>query len=80
MKRTRMYMTASCHNSSVFLKRGMVGDVMVLGKLSMPGRPANLDKSRLKAYCACSNCGWRLFVFGHFFFLSSVYSSLFLSP
>ena len=30
----------------------------------MPGRPTNLDKSRARAYCACSRCGWGLF--GHF--------------
>ena len=37
---------------------------MVLGKLPVPGRPANLDYSRARAYCACSGCGWGLF--GHF--------------
>ena len=31
---------------------------MVLGKLPVPGRPTNLDKSRANAYCACSRCGW----------------------
>ena len=31
---------------------------MVLGKLSVPGRPTNLDYSRARAYCACSRCGW----------------------
>ena len=31
---------------------------MVLGKLSIPGRPTNLDTSRARAYCACSRCGW----------------------
>ena len=31
---------------------------MVLGKLSVPGRPTNLDYSRARAYCACSGCGW----------------------
>ena len=34
---------------------------MVLGKLSVPGRPTNLDESRARAYCACSRCGWGLF-------------------
>ena len=34
-------------------------------KLSVPGRPTNLDYSRARAYCACSRCGWGLF--GHFF-------------
>ena len=38
---------------------------MVLGKLPVPGRPANLDYSRARAYCACSGCGWGMF--GHFF-------------
>ena len=41
---------------------------MVLGKLSMPGRPATLDLSRARAYCACNSCGWGLFGI----FLSSV--------
>ena len=31
---------------------------MVLGKLPVPGRPANFDCSRARAYCACSRCGW----------------------
>ena len=35
------------------------------GKLPVPGRPTNLDKSRAGAYCACNRCGWG--VFGHFF-------------
>ena len=38
---------------------------MVLGKLPVPGCPANLDKSRARAYCASSRCGWGLF--GHFY-------------
>ena len=40
---------------------------MMLGKLPMSGHPTKLDKSRARAYCACSRCrgggGW----FGHFF-------------
>ena len=47
---------------------------MVLGKLPVPGRPANLDYSRARAYCACSGCGWGLC--GHFF-LSSIISLFF---
>ena len=31
---------------------------MVLGKLSVPRRPTNLDNSTTRAYCACSRCGW----------------------
>ena len=34
---------------------------MVLGKLPVPGRPANLGKTRAGAYCACGGCGWGLF-------------------
>ena len=47
---------------------------MVLGKLSVPGRPTNLDLSRARVYCACSRCGRGcLDIFSlvyHFFFLS----------
>ena len=50
---------------------------MVLGKLSVPGRPANLDNSRARAYCACSRCRWGLF--GHFFSHLSFLSSFSLS-
>ena len=38
---------------------------MVLGKLTVPGRPTNLDNSRARAYCPCSGCGFGLF--GYFF-------------
>ena len=31
---------------------------MVLGKLSVPGCPTNLDNSRTRAYCTNSRCGW----------------------
>ena len=44
--------------------RGWSGGAMVLGKLSVPRRPTNLDNSRAKAYCVCSRCG--LGLFGHF--------------
>ena len=44
---------------------------MFLGKLPVPGRPTNLDYSRARTYCACSNCGWGLF---WTFFLSSIIS------
>ena len=32
---------------------------MVLDKLSVPGRPTDLDNSRARAYCTCSRCGYR---------------------
>ena len=38
---------------------------MVLGKLSVPGRPNSLDYSTAMTYCAYSRCGWGLF--GHFY-------------
>ena len=50
---------------------------MVLGKLPVPGRPAYLDNSGARAYCACSRCGWG--VFGHFFSGLSFLFSFFLS-
>ena len=42
----------------LILQLGWSGGAMVLGKLPVPGRPANLDFSRARAYCACSRCGW----------------------
>ena len=48
---------------------------MVLGKLPVPGRPTNLDKSKTGAFCACGGCGWWLY--GQFF-LSSIISLFFL--
>ena len=57
---------------------GGSGGAMVLGKLPVPGRPTYLEKSRARAYCACSGCGWGLF--GHFFSrLSFLFFSLSLS-
>ena len=38
---------------------------MMLGKLPVSRRSANLDNSRARAYCACSRSRWGLF--GHFF-------------
>ena len=34
---------------------------MQVGKLSVPGRPTNLDHSRARAHWACSKWGWGLF-------------------
>ena len=46
---------------------------MVLGKLTVPGRPACFDLSIARAYYVCSGCG----MFCHFFSpLSSLSSSL----
>ena len=50
---------------------------MVLGKLPVPGRPTSLDKSRARAYCTSSRCGWGLF--GHFYSHLSFLSSFSLS-
>ena len=47
---------------------------MMLGKLPVPGRLTNLDKSRARACCACSRCVCGLL--GHF--LSSIISFFFL--
>ena len=50
---------------------------MVLGKLLVMGRPANLNYSRARAYCAYSRygLGW----FGHFYSHLSFLSSFSLS-
>ena len=54
---------------------GWSGGAKVLGKLPVPGRPTNLDKSKARAYCVCSRCGWGcLDIFSliyHFSFLST---------
>ena len=47
---------------------------MVLGKLSVPERPTNLDNSRARAYCACSRCGLR--VVWYVFFSPCLFSLL----
>ena len=40
--------------SPSLLGRGWYGGAKVLGKLPVPGRPTNMDYSRARAYCACS--------------------------
>ena len=55
--------------------RGWSGGAMVLGKLSGPRRPTNLDNSRARAYCACSRCGGGCLDIFKFVYLFS-----FLSP
>ena len=57
--------------------RGWSGGAMVLAKLPVPGRPTYLDKSRARAYCAGSRCGWGWF--GHFFSCLSLLCSFSLS-
>ena len=54
------------------------GYAMVLDKLPGPGRPPSLDKSRARAYCTCSRCGWGLFehFYSHLSFLFSFSLSL----
>ena len=53
------------HPFDIGHRRGRSGGAMVLGKLPVPGRPTDLDKSRARAYCACSGYGWGMF--GHFY-------------
>ena len=57
---------------------GWSGGAMVLGKIPVPGRPTNLGKSRARAYCACSECGWGVvwIFFSHLSFLFSFSLSL----
>ena len=50
---------------------------MVLGKLPVPGRLTSLEKSKARAHCADSRCGWGLL--GHFFSCLSFLSSISLS-
>ena len=50
---------------------------MVLGKLSVPGRLTNLDKSEARAYCVYSRCG--LGLIEHYFSRLSFVSSISLS-
>ena len=52
-----------------------ISDLGWLGKLPVPGRPTNLDYSRVRAYCAYSRCGW-----GCLDIFSLVYHICFLSP
>ena len=59
-----------------FLSRGgWSGGTIVLGKLPVLGRPTNLDKSRARAYCACSSAGE-----GCLDIFTLVYRFSFLSP
>ena len=60
------------------LKGGWSGGAMVLGKLPVPERPTYLDRSRARADCTCSGCGWGLLdiftLVYHFSFLSPALS------
>ena len=40
----------------------------------MPGRSTNFDNGRVRAYCACSRCGWGLFGYVFFSRLSFLFS------
>ena len=42
----------------------------MLGKLSVPGRPTDLDSNRARAYCACDRCGLFGYVFSRLFSFS----------
>ena len=57
--------------------RWRLGGAKVLGKLSVPGRPTNLDtcNSRARTCCACSIRGWGLF---RYFFSRLSFSLFFL--
>ena len=52
---------------------GWSDGAMVLGKLSVPGRPTSLDGSRARVYWACNRCGWGVVwtFFSHLSFLIS---------
>ena len=51
---------------------GVSADAKVLVKLSVPGRPTNLDISRARACCACSSAnGGCLEIFSRLSFLFS---------
>ena len=57
--------------------RGWSGGALVLGKLSVPRRPTNLDIGRARAYCACSRCGWGCLDIFKFVYLFSFVSPSF---
>ena len=53
------FLVSKEHSIKIFMRaQGWSGVAMVLGKLPVPRRSANLDKSRARAYCACRMCGW----------------------
>ena len=69
--------TSEPHIPTLLSFVGWSGGAMVLGKLPAPGRPTFLGYSRARAYCACSRCGWGLFVcFSLIYHFSSVSLSL----
>ena len=57
---------------------GGSGSAMVLGKLSVPRRPTNLDNSRAMAYCACSRCGCFFFFFFFLIVFLDIFSLVYL--
>ena len=40
------------HNKNLYISGGWSGGANLPGKLSVPGRPNNLDDSRTRVYCA----------------------------
>ena len=62
--------TITCINK--LLQRYYHKGKAMTGNLSVPGRPAYLDNSRVRANCACCRCGWRFF--RHFFSCLSFFS------
>ena len=54
-KKLFMRFTVRVFRERLSISLGWSGDAMVLGKLPVPGRPVGLDKSRARAYCACSS-------------------------
>ena len=57
-------------------RMGWSGGAMVVGKLSVPGRPTSLGKSRARAYCSCSRCGGCSDIFTLFYPFSPLSPSL----
>ena len=56
------------------MNSGWPGGAMILGKLPVPGRPTNLDKSRARAYLVLVSAGGE----GLDILLSSIISLFFL--
>ena len=79
MKRLLHELKAFLHSDSksAAVSWGWSGGAMVLSKPQVPGRPTSLYKSKARACCTCSRCGWGLF--GHFYSNLSLLLSFSLS-